>query len=303
MGEGDRDTLVPVVLYPHKVGFKFNAIFRCSIVVLVKGKANETERPKLSRFHRLVGFVFFTDETPTAAKQSDSELDKMTIVVATAGSTLGALVVLLTALVCFRRFNRSRRFRRYSFRSRRYSDDDRIAIIAAYTGDVHFILPSYDEAMSQVERSPPPFESVVEGTTNSGNQPTTNTNNLSATQATNPGLTSGNANSDQVGDSPNAREQEPTIADQRPIHIVSNPLAYNSHGAASHAQSGTVQNGSANDGANLSVTSSDESIDTGYDESTPNRPPESLPSSSSEDDLSSSQTQPLLGTARRGVMV
>ena len=87
----------------------------------------------------------------------------MSIVIATAGSTLGALIVLLTALVCFRRFHRGRRFRRYSLRSRRYSDDDRIAIIAAYSGDVHFILPSYDEAISQVERSPPPFESVVEG--------------------------------------------------------------------------------------------------------------------------------------------
>lgn len=269
----------------------------------MNGKTNEIERLRLSKFHRLICFVFFTDETPTAAKRSDSELDKMTIVVATAGSTLGALVVLLTALVCFRRFNRSRRFRRYSFRSRRYSDDDRIAIIAAYTGDVHFILPSYDEAMSQVERSPPPFESVVEGTPNSSNQPATNTNNLRATQATNPGLTSGNTNSDQVGDSANARGLEPTLADQRPIHIVSNPLADNSHDAASHAESGTVQNSSANDGANLSVTFSDESIDTGYDESTPNQPHESLPSSSSEDDLSCSQTQPLLGNARRGVMV
>ena len=226
----------------------------------------------------------------------------MTIVVATAGSTLGALVVLLTALVCFRRFNRSRRFRRYSFRSRRYSDDDRIAIIAAYTGDVHFILPSYDEAISQVQRSPPPFESVVEGTQNSGNTPATNTNNLSADQAANPGVTSSAGNADSgnpVGNSANTREHNP-MAEERPIHIVSNPLADSSSDARSHAPSETLQNSSVNE---RGVNFSDESINTGDDESSPNRPPEISPSSSSEEDLSSSQTQPLLGNARRGVMV
>ena len=222
----------------------------------------------------------------------------MTIVVATAGSTLGALVVLLTALVCFRRFNRSRRFRGYSFRSRRYSDDDRIAIIAAYTRDVHFILPSYDEATSQVERSPPPFESVVQETSSSGNQAATNSNNYSVDQAANP------ANSaDQVGDATNTREQSP-IAEERPIHVVSNPLAGSSRDTGSHAPSGPVQNSSVNDrGVNFPVSVSDESIDTIGDESSTNRPTESLPSSSSEDDLSSSQTQPLLGNTRRGVMV
>lgn len=230
----------------------------------------------------------------------------MTIVVATAGSTLGALVVLLTALVCFRRFNRSRRFRRYSFRSRRYSDDDRIAIIAAYTGDVHFILPSYDEAISQVERSPPPFESVVEGAPSSGEQPSTNANNLSADQAANSGLTSATENTnsaDQVGDSANTREQNP-IAEERPIHIVSNPLADRSRDTRSHAPSETLQNSSVIErGVNFPVNFSDEPIDTGDDESSPNRPPESPSSSSSEDDVSCNQSQPLLGSARRGVMV
>ena len=76
----------------------------------------------------------------------------MTIVVATAGSALGALIVLVTALVCF---HRSRRFRYPEFRNQRHSEDDRIAIIKANPGDVHFINPSYDEAMSQVQNSPP----------------------------------------------------------------------------------------------------------------------------------------------------
>ena len=223
----------------------------------------------------------------------------MTIVVATAGSTLGALIVLLTALVCFRRFHRSRRFRRYSFRSRRYSDDDRIAIIAAYTGDVHFILPSYDEAISQVERSPPSFESVVEGAPGSGSEPPPSSSNAGSNQASNVEAISAPENTtsaEPVGES--AR------AEQQPIHIVSNPLA----GTASDTRSNeTVQTAdpASEKGVHLSLNSSDESIDTGDAELWPNRPPDSLPSSSSEDDLTctSSQTQPLLGNGSRGVMV
>lgn len=231
----------------------------------------------------------------------------MTIVVATAGSTLGALIVLLTALVCFRRFHRSRRFRRYSFRSRRYSDDDRIAIIAAYTGDVHFILPSYDEAISQVERSPPPFESVVEGAQGSGNHPPPSSNNPSANQAANPESISATENTNSaepVGDSASIREHD-TITEQQPIHIVSNPLADTARDTLSHAPSETVQTAdpATERGLNLALHLSDESIDTGDAELSSNRPPESLPSSSSEDDLTSSQTQPLLGHGSRGVMV
>ena len=228
----------------------------------------------------------------------------MTIVVATAGSTLGALVVLLTALVCFRRFHRSRRFRHSSFRSRRYSDDDRIAIIAAYTGDVHFILPSYDEAINQVERLPPSFESVVEGEQNSGNQLAITSNDPTAGQAGS-NSAAGDANSaGQINDSAHIRELAPTTEEQ-PIHIVSNPLADSARDTRAHAPSETVQTAdhifsSVNErGVNIS----DESIDTGDDESSPNGPPESLPSSSSEEDLSSSQSQPLLGNDRRGVMV
>ena len=231
----------------------------------------------------------------------------MTIVVATAGSTLGALIVLLTALVCFRRFHRGRRFRRYSFRSRRYSDDDRIAIIAAYTGDVHFILPSYDEAISQVERSPPPFESVVEGAQGSDNEPPPSSNNASTSQATNLEAISApeNANSTEPGgDSTSIREHN-TITEQQSIHIVSNPLTDSASDTRSHAPNETVQTADAANetGVNLALNSSDESIDTGDTELWPDRPRDSLPSSSSEDDLTSSQTQPLLGNGGRGVMV
>lgn len=146
----------------------------------------------------------------------------MTIVVATAGSTLGALVVLLTALVCFRRFHRSRRFRHSAFRSRRYSDDDRIAIITAYTGDVHFILPSYDEAVSQAESlPPPPFESVVEGAQDTGNQTATVSNNPTADNAANnTGINStdgaGNSAAEVSGTSPNTHGEVPSTAENQP---------------------------------------------------------------------------------------
>ncbi|KAJ7374298.1 CUB and sushi domain-containing protein 3 [Desmophyllum pertusum] len=245
------------------------------------------------------------NENPTTSKPRESDLNKMTIVVATAGSTLGALVVLLTALVCFRRFHRSRRFRHSSFRSRRYSDDDRIAIIAAYTGDVHFILPSYDEAINQVERLPPSFESVVEGEQNSGNQLAITSNDSTASQAGSNSAAGDTNSAEQINDSARIRELTPTTEEQ-PIHIVSNPLADSARDTRAHAPSETVQTAdhifsSVNErGVNIS----DESIDTDDDdESSPNGPPESLPSSSSEEDLSSSQSQPLLGNGRRGVMV
>ena len=254
----------------------------------------------------LVCFVFLKDEATTSSAKRDSELDKMTIVVATAGSTLGALIVLLTALVCFRRFHRGRRFRRYSFRSRRYSDDDRIAIIAAYSGDVHFILPSYDEAISQVERSPPPFESVVEGAQGSDNESPTNSSNATTSQAANLEAPENANSSEPVGDSTSIREHD-TITELQPIHIVNNPLADTASDTRSHAPNESVQTADAvnetGGTCNLAVNSSNESIDTGDAELWPSRPPDSLPNSSSEDDLTSSQTQPLLGSGSRGVMV
>ena len=185
--------------------------------------------------------------------------------------------------------------------------DDRIAIIAAYTGDVHFILPSYDEAISQVERSPPPFESVVEGAQGSDSEPPPGSSNASTSQATNLEAISApeNANNTEpVGDSTNIREHD-TITEQEPIHIVSNPLADTAIDTRSHVPNETVPTAGASSetGVNLALNSSDESIDTGDAELWPNRPPDRLPSSSSEDDLASSQTQPLLGNGRRGVMV
>lgn len=245
----------------------------------------------------LVCFVFLKDESSTSSEKRESQLDKMTIVVATAGSTLGALIVLLTALVCFRRFHRSRRFRRYSFRSRRYSDDDRIAIIAAYTGDVHFILPSYDEAISQVERSPPSFESVVEGAPGSANEPPPNSNNTSNSQVENLEAISASENTNSaepVGDSTSIQEHDAT-AEQQPIRIVSNPLADTASDTRSNETVQTADPASET-GVRLSLSSSDAEV-------WPDRPPESLPSSSSEDDLTSSQTRPLLGNGSRGFLV
>lgn len=230
----------------------------------------------------------------------------MTIVVATAGSTLGALVVLLTALVCFRRFHRSRRFRHSAFRSRRYSDDDRIAIIAAYTGDVHFILPSYDEAVSQAESlPPPPFESVVEGAQDTGNQTATVSNNPTADDtANNTGINStdgaGNSAAEVSGTSPNTHEEVPSAAENQPINIVNNPLADSSHAARETVESSDHVLSAVNEcGLNLS----EESLDARDLDSAPNNPSEDLPSSSSEDDLTSSETRPLLGNGGRGVMV
>ena len=150
----------------------------------------------------------------------------MTIVVATAGSTLGALVVLLTALVCFRRFHRSRRFRHSAFRSRRYSDDDRIAIIAAYTGDVHFILPSYDEAMSQVQSSPPSFESVVENRQEGRNQIASNANSQSVDTNERNIPANGTDDASEVSrPAASVPEGGPSTGEERLINIVNNPLA------------------------------------------------------------------------------
>ena len=222
----------------------------------------------------------------------------MTIVVATAGSTLGALVVLLTALVCFRRFHRSRRFRHSAFRSRRYSDDDRIAIIAAYTGDVHFILPSYDEAINQVESLPPSFESVVDG--DQGRENETAANNNSETAGDDASNTAAGTTEDGSDPAASTSEVAPSTTEDQPINIVSNPLADSSHGVSEIVDSSDHVLSAVNEGG---VYLSEESLNAGDFDSSPKHPSESLPSSSSEDDLTSSQTQPLLGNSTRGVMV
>lgn len=212
----------------------------------------------------------------------------MTIVVATAGSTLGALVVLLTALVCFRRFHRSRRFRHSAFRSRRYSDDDRIAIIAAYTGDVHFILPSYDEAMSQVQSSPPSFESVVENRQEGGNQMASNANSQSVDTNERNIVANGTDGASEVSRSAaSVPEGGPSTGEERLINIVNNPLADSETTGINHSD-------------NVLLPVEDRIAD---NDSSPNLCSESLASSSSEDDLTSSQTQPLLGNRARGVIV
>lgn len=234
-----------------------------------------------------------TTDNLVSIKSGDNELDKMTIVVATAGSTLGALVVLLTALVCFRRFHRSRRFRHSAFRSRRYSDDDRIAIIAAYTGDVHFILPSYDEAMSQVQSSPPSFESVVENRQEGGNQIASNANSQSVDTNERSIAANGTDGASEVSrPAASVPEGGPSTGEERLINIVNNPLADSSRESS--------ETTGINHSDNVLPPVEDRIAD---NDSSPNLCSESLPSSSSEDDLTSSQTQPLLGNRARGVIV
>ena len=152
-----------------------------------------------------------TPVAPVDKAPRSRELDTLTIVTACAGSTLGALVILLVVLVCVRKLHRTRRFRHATFRSRRYSyDDDRVALIAAYASDVHFILPSYDEAINQVDRSPPPFDSVV-----NRNSDTTNNNSSNAEQ-----------DSSRATDGSRNSSTSTVPADgEGSIHIVFNPLA------------------------------------------------------------------------------
>ena len=177
-----------------------------------------------------------TDHSPLASDGLKAprrqEVDTLTIVTASAGSTLGALVVLLSVLICLKRLARRQRIRRHPSRSRNYSDDDRIAFIATYTSDVHFILPSYDEAMSQVERSPPPFDLVM----SQGARRLTNNNDV-----TNNETVSGSARETAAGiDNPSARIDSPSLEHtsdlERQINIVSNPLADGTNGEAVHSQ-------------------------------------------------------------------
>ncbi|XP_068683795.1 complement factor H-related protein 4-like [Montipora foliosa] len=176
---------------------------------------------------RFTDIITPTVELTSAVSMNGGELDKMTIVVATAGSTLGALVIFLTALVCFRRFHRTRRFRHLALRNRRCSDDDRVAIIAAYTGDVHFVLPSYDEAINQVQNRPPPsFESVVPDGQDSREPTDRNTTghdpgNRAGRNST-PNWTGNGA---AVGSNPasNTRDSSQRSANDQPIDIVRTP--------------------------------------------------------------------------------
>lgn len=238
-------------------------------------------------------------DVPGESQQPNRELDKMTIVIASTGSTLGALVVLLAALYCFRQ--RIRRIRRPSYRSRRYSDDDRIAFIA-YAGDVHFILPSYDEAISQVERSPPSFESVVEGTQGSANRSTTDSNgNQNTNQSGNTESNHTTANTNRATEDDDLRTDQ-ELARGQSIRIVSNPLANNGRDAICSSTTQNADHASSSE-SERRVGFSDEHtcLNACGKESSPNRPSEDIPSSSSEEDLTSNQTQPLLSNSRMGV--
>lgn len=238
-------------------------------------------------------------DAPDESQQPNRELDKMTIVIASTGSTLGALVVLLAALYCFRQ--RIRRIRRPSYRSRRYSDDDRIAFIA-YAGDVHFILPSYDEAISQVERSPPSFESVVEGTQGSANRSTTDSNgNQNTNQSGNTESNHTAANTNRATEDDDLRTDQ-ELAQGQSIRIVSNPLANNGRDTICSSTTQNADHASSSE-SERRVGFSDEHtcLNACGKESSPNRPSEDIPSSSSEEDLTSNQTQPLLSNSRRGV--
>ncbi|CAH3128057.1 unnamed protein product [Pocillopora meandrina] len=232
-------------------------------------------------------------------QKPNRELDKMTIVIASTGSTLGALVVLLAALYCFRQ--RIRRLRRPSYRSRRYSDDDRIAFIA-YAGDVHFILPSYDEAMSQVERSPPPFESVVGGAQGSANRSTTDSNgNQSTNQSGNTGLNHTATSTNPATEDGDLRTSH-ELAQGQSIRVVSSPLADNVRDTICSSTTQNVDHASSSESTRR-IGSSDERacVNASGEEPSPNRPSEDIPSCSSEEDLTSNQTQPLLPNSRSGV--
>lgn len=232
-------------------------------------------------------------------QKPNRELDKMTIVIASTGSTLGALVVLLAALYCFRQ--RIRRLRRPSYRSRRYSDDDRIAFIA-YAGDVHFILPSYDEAMSQVERSPPPFESVVGGAQGSANRSTTDSNgNQRTNQSGNTGLNHTATSTNPATEDDDLRTAH-ELAQGQSIRVVSSPLADNVRDTICSSTTQNVDHASSSESTRR-IGSSDERacVNAPGEEPSPNRPSEDIPSCSSEEDLTSNQTQPLLPNSRSGV--
>lgn len=187
-------------------------------------------------------------------------------------------------MVFVRRFHRNRRFRNHSIRSRFYSDDDHVTLIATYRGDVHFNLPSYDEAMSQVQRDPPPFESVVQS---NGVGPTNNNSPVLA-------ITDGTSNqgvSDRGNSS--AHAQNVNSADQH-INIVYNPMNNNSSGGTSllsqAANQGENPSEQPQENCVLNSLSSEESLV----ESEPSSSREGLNLSVSEDEQSVNESQPLI---------
>ena len=223
----------------------------------------------------LVCFLFLPEHetaTPSASSNHGGDLDTLTIVTASAGSTLGALVILLSVLICLKKLANRRRVRRHSSRGRHYSDDDRIAFVA-YAGDVHFMLPSYDEAMSQVQRSPPPFEAVVP----TGDERLANTNNNEMTADN--GILEGAEEGPTVVEAVGTPLYEPSTDSERRINIVSNPLVADE--GVSTTQAASTPAGQENGGLSRS---------------------ESL-HSETDSESGSSESRPLIGQADRGVMV
>lgn len=117
-----------------------------------------------------------------------------------------------------RRFHRSRRFRHHNIRSRFYSDDDHVTFLSCPRG-FHFPLPSYDEAMSQVQRDPPPFDAVVPD-----NVTTVINNNINITLPGDENIVNHDSNT-RSNDATTAQEQIPLqISSNQQVNIVNNPL-------------------------------------------------------------------------------
>ncbi|KAK3713713.1 hypothetical protein QZH41_020704, partial [Actinostola sp. cb2023] len=203
---------------------------------------------------------------PTASSsesKSNRQLDTLTIVTASAGSTLGALVILLSIMLFVRRFHRNRRYRNHNIRSRFYSDDDHVTLISCPRG-FHFPLPSYDEAMSQVQRDPPPFESVVEA-----NGTTVINNNFNNTLP----MDENTSNRETPNSSSDSGAHDRTVlqvSDDQQINIVSNPMTENSqtseyecnprNSMSSQDSLAISEPPSSHDGTALSLSEDDESI-------------------------------------------
>lgn len=87
--------------------------------------------------------------------------DKKTLIIVsgTTGAILGALIILVVIVSCQRRLH-YHRLRRARLRCRQ--DQDAFAAFIAYSRDVRFMLPSYDEAMNQRgQGQPPTFDEAI----------------------------------------------------------------------------------------------------------------------------------------------
>lgn len=212
------------------------------------------------------------------------QLDTLTIVTASAGSTLGALVILLSVMVFVRRFHRNRRFRQHAIRSRFYSDDDHVTLIACPRG-YHFSLPSYDEAMSQIQRDPPPFDTVVPD-----NATTVINNNINITLPNDDNPSNrGESNPSRDNSTAADRTVLQVSADQQ-VNILNNPLI----------ESPQAQIDSNGEPAELDsdpiTTELDSSIRNSISSQESLALSDTPSASQSEDDRSINESQPLIGS-------